>query len=81
MKLLEHGMKLVGNVLEKRLCRIVTVDEMQFGFMPDSGTIHAVFIIIWLQEEYHTRGKMLYMCFVDLENAFDRVPRKCCNGQ
>ena len=62
MKLLEHGMKLVGNVLENRLCRIVTVDEMQFGFMPDSGTIHAVFIIICLQEEHHTKGKMYMFC-------------------
>ena len=28
-------MKVVEKVLEKRLRRIVTVDEMQFGFMPE----------------------------------------------
>ena len=28
-----------------------------------------------MQEEYHTKGKRLYMCFVDLENTFVRVPR------
>ena len=28
VKLLEHGMKVVEWVLEKRLCRIVSVDEM-----------------------------------------------------
>ena len=33
VKLLQHGMKVVEKVLEKRLCRIVSVDEMQFGFM------------------------------------------------
>ena len=48
-------------MLEKKLCRIVTVDEMQFGFIPESGAIDAVFIIRWLQEEYHAKGKKLYM--------------------
>ena len=52
----------------------MSVDEMQFGFMPERGTIDAVSILRSLQEEYHARGKKLYMCFVDLEKAFDRVP-------
>ena len=34
VKLHEHGMKVVERMLEKRLCRIVFVDEMQFGFRP-----------------------------------------------
>ena len=45
VELLEHRMKVVERVLEKRLCRIVTADEMQFGFMPERGTIDAVFIL------------------------------------
>ena len=32
-------------MFEKRLCLIVTVDEMQFGFMPGRTTIDAVFIL------------------------------------
>ena len=39
VKLLKHGMKVVERVLERRLCRIVFVDEMQFGFMTERGTI------------------------------------------
>ena len=54
----------------------MSVDEMQFDFMPERGTIDAVFILRWLQEEYGAKGKKLYMCFVDLEKAFDSVPRK-----
>ena len=76
VKLLEHGMNVVLNVLEKRLRRIVYVDEMQFGFMPERGTIDAVFILRIMQEEYNAKGKKFYMCFVDQKNAFDRVPRK-----
>ena len=49
-------------------------DEMQFGFVPERGTIDAVFILRKMQEENHAKGNKLYMCFVDLEKALDRVP-------
>ena len=55
MKLFVHGMKVVERVFDKGLCRIVSVDEMQFGFMPERGTIDAVFILRRLQEEYHAK--------------------------
>ena len=29
-----------------------------------------------MQEEYHAKGRKLYVCFVNLEKAFDSVPRK-----
>ena len=54
----------------------MTVSDMQFGFIPVTGTINALFILRKLQDEYHANGKKLYMCFVDLERAFDRVSRK-----
>ena len=49
----------------KRYHRIVYVDEKQFCPMPERGTVDAVFILR-IQEYYHTKGKKLYMCFVDL---------------
>ena len=70
------AMKVVEKVLERRLRCMVKVDEMQFGFMPGKGTIDAVFILRRLQEEYLDKDKMLYMCFADLEKAFEWVPRK-----
>ena len=49
---------------------------MQYGFMPGRGTIDAIFILRQLQEKYLGKKKCLYYCFVDLEKAFDSVPRK-----
>ena len=71
VKLPEHAMKIVENVLEKRMRHMVKVDEVQFGFMPGKGTIDAVFILRRLQEEYLDKGEV-----VDLEKAFDWVPRR-----
>ena len=76
VKLLEHAMKIVERVQEKRIGELVKVDDMQFGFMPGKGTTDALFILRRMQEEFRGREKKLYMCFVDLEKAFDRVPRK-----
>ena len=43
------------------------IDDMQFGFMKGKGTTDAIFGV---------KGKKLYFGFVDLEKAFDRVPRE-----
>ena len=63
-------------LLKRYLRKIVTKDDMRFGFMPGKGTIDAVFILRRIQEEYLAKQKKLYMCFVDLEKAFHGVPRK-----
>ena len=48
------------------------LDEMQFGINPGRGD--AIFIIRQLQEKF--RAKLLYYAFVDLERAYDRMPRE-----
>ena len=50
-------MKVEERVLEKRLRRMVSVDEIQFGFLPEGGTIDAVFMLRRLQEEYYAKVK------------------------
>ena len=65
-------MKLVKRVLQKGFHKIVTVNRIQFGFMPERGTIDAVFILRSLQQEYHAKGKSC-MSFVDPEKPFERV--------
>ena len=72
LKLLEQVM----NVLEMLIRGQVDIDDMQFGFMPGRGTTDAIFIARQLQEKKLSKNQMLYLAFVDLEKAFDRVPRK-----
>ena len=49
---------------------------MQFGFMPGRGTTDAIFILRQLQEKFLEKKLQLYFAFIDLEKAFDRVPRE-----
>src|SRR5664279_2367073 len=76
IKLLEHVMKILERVIDGRVRRIVKVDDMQFGFMAGKGTTYAIFVVWQLQEKYLAKKKDLWMAFVDLEKAFDRVPRE-----
>ena len=76
IKLLEHVLKVFERVIEERVRRIVKIDDMQFGFMAGKGTTDAIFIVRQLQEKYLASKKDLWMAFIDLEKAFDRVPRE-----
>ena len=68
-------MKVIERIVEKLIRDIVNIDEMQFGFMPAKGTTDAIFILRQLQEKFLAKKLPLYFAFVDLEKAFDRVPR------
>ena len=76
LKLTDQVMKLLERVLDNFIRGMVDIDAMQFGFVPGRGTTDAIFIIRQLQEKYIAANKPLYIAFVDLEKAFDRVPRK-----
>ena len=60
-KLLEHGMKVVERKLEKRLYGIATFNQRQFDFMPERGTLDVASMMRRLQEEYHAKGKVVYV--------------------
>ena len=76
LKLLDQVMMIIERVLDSMIRSQVDIDSMQFGFMSGRDTTDAIFIIRQLQEKHLGKHKPLYFAFVDLEKAFDRVPRK-----
>ena len=57
VKLLEHGMKVVECVFEKRLRQMVEI-RVQYGFVAGKGTIDAIFILRQLQEKYSENNEL-----------------------
>ena len=76
LKLTEQVMKILERIVDSLIRQLVSIDNSQFGFVPGRGTTDAIFVVRQLQEKYLAANKRLYMAFVDLEKAFDRVPRK-----
>ena len=75
IKLLEHAFRLYEKILDGRLREVVDIDKIQHGFMPERGTVDAVFVLRRLSEKFRAENKLFFI-FVVLEKAFDRVPRE-----
>ena len=75
LKLLDPSMKVVERIIETIIRDRISIDSMQFGFIPSRGTTDAIFILRQLQEKHLAKNKNIFFAFVDLEKAFHRVPR------
>ena len=69
--------KVFSGVLQRRVRRIVEprIQEEQCGFRPGRGTVDQLYTLRRILEGAWEFAHPVHMCFVDLEKAFDRVPR------
>ena len=76
IKLMSHTMKVWERILEARLRDRVEISKQQYGFMPGKETTDAMFAVRILMEKYREGQRELHCVFMDLEKAYDRVPRE-----
>lgn len=69
-------MKVVERVIDKGLRDIVNINDMQFGFRKGKGTTDAIFVVRQQQEKFLEKQKDRFLAFIDLEKAYDIVPRE-----
>ena len=67
--MIDHVMKVLERLVEKKVKSKGTLDSMQCGFTAGKGTTDAIFIVRQMQEKYLAKKKELWMAFVDLEKA------------
>ena len=76
IKLMTHTFKIWERVLDRRVRECTDIHDSQFGFMPGRSTTDAIFILKQTIEQYREGQKDICVTFIDLEKAYDRVPRE-----
>ena len=75
LSLMSHILKIILKVVLMRNRTKIEqeIDETQSGFMTGKGTSEGIFNLRTIMERYLGNNKVLYICFIDYEKAFDRV--------
>ena len=79
ISLVSHAGKVLLKVVARRLSAYCEVKgllpEEQCGFRPNHSTTGMMFVVRRLQEIGRKAGVSLFMCFIDLQKAYDTVDR------
>ena len=78
IKLMSFTMKVWERIIETRLRDTVEISKQQNRFLPGKKTTDAMCALRMLMEKYREDKRELRCVFVDLEKAYDRVPRESC---
>ena len=78
ISLMSHITKVIIRVIMMRVprCTKSEISQEQCGFVEDTGTINAIFIVRTLCERAIEVQHDLYLCFIDYAKAFDKVKQQ-----
>ena len=76
IKLMSHTMKILERLIDGRLRGEVEIGKEQLGFMKGRGTTDGIFCLRQVMEKFREKQRALHIVFIDLEKAYDRVPRQ-----
>ena len=65
--------KLIELILLNKCKNLLNTVENQFGFKPGLGTEMCIYTLKDIINYYNSQGSAVYLCFLDLKKAFDRV--------
>jgi len=60
IKLLQHFIKVMERIFKHRIRQQIDIDDKQFGFLKDKGTIYTTFIVRQMQQKFIANGKKLF---------------------